>query len=79
MENHKYESDYNNSFIKKTFFFKFANANITIVWVIIQTEEDFDSLYSFIFGVVIQKVLTLMVTRSVVNHLKYVFNKYCYF
>jgi hypothetical protein len=66
LENHKHESEYNTSFIKKTFFFKFMNANLSVMWKIIQTDSDFDQLYYFIFGVVLQKVFTLLVTRSVV-------------
>ena len=71
LENHKYESDYNNSFIKKTFFFKFTNANITIIWKIINTTEDFDHLYQFIFGIVINKVVTLTMVRTVVSYITY--------
>lgn len=71
LENHKYESDYNNSFIKKTFFFKFTNANITIIWKIINTTEDFDHLYEFIFGIVLNKVVTLTIVRTVVSYITY--------
>ena len=40
-ENHKHEDSFINSLIQKVFYFKFINTNITILWTIYQTDEDF--------------------------------------
>ena len=34
LENHKYEEDYNKSYIRKIFWFMFINANVSVIFTI---------------------------------------------
>lgn len=80
-ENHKHEDQFINSLIQKVFFFKFINTNITIIWTIYQTDEnaDFQKLYSYIFGFILQKIAMLFFWRVIVKYATFKYNKWTYF
>ena len=48
-ENHKLEEDYNSSFIKKIFIFKFINANVSLIWTVYK-ERELEKLNNILLG-----------------------------
>ena len=72
LENHKFQSQYNQSFIHKTFIFKFINAHIVIIWKIwlidlnVAEQDILDQIYNlwhFIVTMTGSKIVSMFVAR----------------
>lgn len=66
LENHKYEFEYNNAFIKKIFLFQFINANLSIIVLIYQAKaSDLKQLNNLLLGQVSMKIVSMFGSRIV--------------
>ena len=84
LENHKYEEDYNKSYIRKIFWFMFINANVSIIFTIyndIQQDSDnaIQNLSILIIGMVAQKVATHFMSKIIGRYLIFQAQKWLYF
>lgn len=80
LENHKYEYKYNEAYISKIFVFQFINANISIIVMIYQAnQDDLEALNLLLIQQVTIKTFSLMGSRIISKWGMYQLQKFLYF